>query len=86
MEQHGSAEWTEWELRMEVGRLRAEVAKARRDGAEAMQKRCAKACRTVATLDTLSEVRPALYLEGRHRGAILCAAAIRALPLDAGGE
>lgn len=67
--------------------LPAALATARREGAEAMQVLCKKTCRTVATLDTLSEVRPALYLEGRRRGAEICETMIgEILPLDAPTE
>lgn len=65
-----------WSFGADVPKAGDALAAARQDGAEAMRATCVKACRAVASLDTLSEVRSASYLEGRRRGAELCEAVV----------
>lgn len=72
----------------EVERLRAALATARREGAEAMASRAEAACEVVRS--RFAEQHASQWSDRRRaasggacEGADLCAAAIRALPLDA---
>lgn len=71
------------DLVAEVERLAAALDAARCEAAEAMRKKAAGLCRTVATVDPRSDVS-AQYAEAWRRGAERCEAMIlgSALPLD----